>query len=296
MSSIYNKSFVLQNIDWLIFVNIISVIFFSLFAPSDNIGYFATDRLLPAALIVAVGILLIRTVMKLGTAILTKSQLDPVAHGLILKATRVVLYILLGLVVASKLGIDVSGIVALASVLTLAVSLSVQDLLTNLISGFTLLYTKPFVAEDFVEIAGQSGTVKEIGRTYTKLQTPDNKLVSIPNGAVTSAQIVNYTVTGKRRVDFSVTASYDAPVDVVLEALREAAKVPTAMETPVPFAAVKNYGESSIEYVLQVWSTAADYWTTTFDVNRNIKVAFDAKGVEMTYPHLNVHFDRVKPE
>ena len=64
------------------------------------------------------------------------------------------------------------------------------------------------------------------------------------------------------------------------------------METPVPFAAVKNYGESSIEYVLQVWSTAADYWTTTFDVNRNIKVAFDAKGVEMTYPHLNIHIDK----
>ena len=261
-----------------------------------NLGFFVTDRLLPAAVILAIGILVIRAAMKLGAAILGKSKLDPVAHGLILKAVQVVLYILLGLIVASKMGIDVSGIVALASVLTLAVSLSVQDLLTNLISGFTLLYTKPFVAEDFVEIAGQSGTVKEIGLTYTKLQTPDNKLVSIPNGAVTSAQIVNYTVTGTRRVDFSVTASYDTPVDVVLEALREAAKVPTAMETPVPFAAVKNYGESSIEYVLQVWSTAADYWTTTFDVNHNIKVAFDAKGVEMTYPHLNVHFDRVKPE
>ena len=257
-------------------------------------GTFIVASLLPAAVIFVVGVLLIRMVLKLATAILTKSKLDPVAHGLILKAVQVVLYILLGLIVASKMGIDVSGIVALASVLTLAVSLSVQDLLTNLISGFTLLYTKPFVAEDFVEIAGQSGTVKEIGLTYTKLQTPDNKLVSIPNGAVTSAQIVNYTVTGTRRVDFAVTASYDAPVDTVLEALREAAKVPTAMDTPVPFAAVKNYGESSIEYVLQVWSTAADYWTTTFDVNRNIKAVFDAKGVEMTYPHLNIHFDREK--
>ena len=259
-----------------------------------NLGYFATDRLLPAAVIFVLRVLLIRMVLKLATAILTRSKLDKAAHGLIKSLLQVLLYLLLGLIVASKLGIDVTGIVALASVLTLAISLSVQDLLTNLISGFTLLYTKPFVAEDYVEIAGQSGTVQEIGLTYTKLQTPDNKLVSIPNGAVTSAQIVNYTVTGTRRGDFAVTASYDAPVDVVLEALREAAKVPTAMDTPAPFAAVKNYGESSIEYVLQVWSTAADYWTTNFDVNRNIKAVFDAKGVEMTYPHLNIHFDRVK--
>ena len=259
-----------------------------------NLGYFATDRLLPAALLFALGVLGIRVILKLATAILNKSKLDVVAHGLILKAIRVALYILLGLMTASKLGIDVSGIVALASVLTLAISLSVQDLLTNLVSGFTLLYTKPFVAEHYVEIAGQAGTVKEIGLTYTKLQTPDNKLVSIPNGAVTSAQIVNYTITGTRRVDFTVTASYDSPVDVVLDALREAAKVPTAMDTPAPFAAVKNYGESSIEYVLQVWSTAADYRTTNFAVNRNIKAVFDAKGVEMTYPHLNIHFDRTK--
>ena len=257
-----------------------------------NIGYFATDRLLPAALIVAVGILLIRTVMKLGTAILTKSQLDPVAHGLILKAARVVMYILLGLVVASKLGIDVSGIVALASVLTLAVSLSVQDLLTNLISGFTLLYTKPFVAEDFVEIAGQSGTVKEIGLTYTKLQTPDNKLVSIPNGAVTSAQIVNYTALGSRRVTIEVSASYDAPTQTVLEALREAGNVPTRLEDKEPIAVLTAYDDSSIRYTLFVWVACADYWNTLCNVNERIRESFQAKGIEMTYPHLNVHLDK----
>ena len=257
-----------------------------------SMGYFITDRVLPAALLFVVGVLAIRIVMKLATAILIKSKLDPVAHGLIIKAVQVVLYILLGLMVASKAGIDVSGIVALASVLTLAISLSVQDLLTNLISGFTLLYTKPFVAEDFVEIAGQSGTVKEIGLTYTKLQTPDNKLVSIPNGAVTSAQIVNYTVTGTRRVDISICVAYDMEPETVIAALKKAAKVPTALEDPAPFAAVKNYGESTVEYVLQVWSTADDYWTTLFTVNANIKAKFDEAGIEMTYPHLNVHLDK----
>ena len=258
----------------------------------NSLGWFTMDRLLPAAVILAVGVLAIRVVMKLAATILAKSKLDPVAHGLILKAIRVVLYILLGLMVASKLGIDVSGIVALASVLTLAVSLSVQDLLTNLISGFTLLYTKPFLADDFVEIAGQSGTVKEIGLTYTKLQTPDNKLVSIPNGAVTSAQIVNYTVTGTRRVDVTVCVSYDMDPEAVIAALAKAGQVPTALSAPAPFAAVRNYRESTVEYVLQIWSTADDYWTTLFDANKNVKAVFAAEGVKFSYPHVVVHNEK----
>ena len=255
-------------------------------------GTFIMASLLPAAVIFVVGVLLIRAGLKLVTAILTKSKLDPVAHGLILKAIRVVLYILLGLIVASKMGIDVSGIVALASVLTLAVSLSVQDLLTNLVSGFTLLYTKPFVADDFVEIAGQSGTVKEIGLTSTKLQTPDNKIVSIPNGAVTSAQIVNDTATGTRRVDINVAVSYDMEPAAVIAALQTAGKVPTALEDPAPFGAVTSYDASTVVYMLQVWCKGEDYWTTLFETNRNVKAVFDAKGIQMTYPHINVHLDK----
>ena len=255
---------------------------------------YLVHTVLPAAVIFAVGMLLIRMGMQLVTKILEKSRMDPIAYNLILKVLKVAAYVLLSLIVASKLGIDVSGIVALGSVLTLAVSLSVQDLLTNLISGFTLLYTQPFDKGDYVEIAGQAGTVQEIGLTYTKLTTPDNKLISIPNGAVTSAQIVNYTTTGKRRVDFKITASYDAPAEKVLAALKEAAAVPTILAEHEPFVAVNNYGDHAVEYVLQVWSATDDYWTTFFAINQNIKTVFDAKGIEMTYPHVNVHFDKLK--
>ena len=255
-------------------------------------GTFLVATVLPFAIIAAAGLLIIRGVLRLVEKALEKSRLEKAAHGLIKTVIRVVLYGLLVLILADKLGIDVTGVVALASVLTLAVSLSVQNALTNLISGFTLLYTKPFVSGDFVEIAGQSGTVQEIGLTYTKLSTADNKSVSIPNGAVTSAQIVNYTVLGTRRVDVTVSASYETPVEQVLSALRQAGQVETALETPAPFAAVQSYGESAICYVLQVWSTSADYWTTLFAVNENVKKVFDAQGVAMTYPHLNVHVDK----
>lgn len=258
----------------------------------SKLGAFLLAHILPAAIIAVAGILIIRLVLNLVSKALERSKLEKAAHSLILSLIRVVLYLLLGLMLADKLGIDVTGVIALASVLTLAVSLAVQNALTNLIGGFTLLYTHPFKSGDFVEVAGQSGTVQEIGLAYTKLATADNKMVSIPNSAVVAAEIVNYTVTGTRRVDIPVSASYEAPVEQVLAALRQAAQVEGALDSPAPFAAVKNYGDSAIEYVLQVWSSAENYWSVLFSVNQKIKTVFDEQGIEMTYPHLNVHLDR----
>ena len=259
---------------------------------SNSVLGFLTHKAAPALIVLVLGILIIRLVMKLIGTALEKSKLEKAAHSLIKSVVRVALYLLLCLIAASALGLDVTGIVALASVLTLAVSLALQNALSNLIGGFTLLYTKPFHSGDFVEIAGQSGTVMEIGLTYTKLATADNKVVSIPNSAVVATQIVNYSISGTRRVQVTVSASYDMPVEKVLEALLEAAKVPTALDTPAPSSAVLNYGESAIEYTLFVWCNGADYWTTLFDTNRNVKAVFDQKGITMTYPHLNVHLDK----
>ena len=258
----------------------------------EKLGNFALHTLLPALLIFVIGVVLIRAVKGIVKKLLAKSKLEKAAHSLINTAISAVLYILLALMVASSLGIDVTGVIALASVLTLAVSLSVQNALTNVISGFTLLYTKPFSSGDYVEVAGQSGSVDEIGLTYTKLATPDNKYVFIPNGAVTSAQIVNYTVLGKRRVDVQVAASYDCAVADVLEALKQAGSVPTILEEDGVFTAVESYGDSAINYTLRVWSTADDYWATLFAINQRVKQVFDEKGLAMTYPHLNVHLDK----
>ena len=258
----------------------------------NSVGSFLLVTVLPLAIILVAGILLIQLAIKLLRKALVKAKLEKVAGNLIVTLIQIILYGLLCLILAAKMGIDVTGIVALASVLTLAVSLAVQTLLTNVISGFTLLYTKPFRAGDYVEVGGQAGSVKSIGLTYTELATPDNKNIFIPNSAVTAAEIVNYTVLGTRRVEITVTASYDSPIDGVLEALKEAAQVETRLPDKEPFVAVKNYGESAIEYVLHIWSTADNYWTTLFDVNKRIKEVFDAKDLRMTYPHLNVHLDK----
>jgi len=257
-----------------------------------QLGDFSLSRVLPGIIILVIGILIIRIILQIIRKALQKTSWEKASHNLILSVVRIALYLLLGLVVAAKLGIDVTGIVALASVLTLAISLSLQNALANLIGGFTIMSTDPFESGHFVEIAGQSGTVKEIGLTYTKLATTDNKIISIPNSSVITAEIVNYTVAGTRRVDVTISASYDVPVDLVLEALIEAGTVPTKLDEKDVSAVVKGYGDSSIQYLLQVWCKTADYWTTLCTVNKRVKEVFDAKGIQMTYPHVNVHMDK----
>ena len=175
-----------------------------------NQGMNLAGTVLKTVVIAVVGVLIIRLVMKVVNKTLEKSKLEKAAHSLIKTLAKTVMWVLLALVLAASLGIDVTGIVALASVATLAVSLALQNLLANVIGGFTLLYTHPFGSGDYVEIAGQAGTVNEVGISYTKLITPDNKLISIPNSAVVAAQIVNYTALGLRRVDINVAASFSA--------------------------------------------------------------------------------------
>lgn len=257
-----------------------------------SLGAYALSRVVPALILFVIGLLAIRIVLKLVGGMLNRSKLEKAAHTLIRSVIRIALYILLFLILASYLGIDVTSIVALASVLTLAISLAVQNALANVFGGFTLLCTHPFATGDFVEIAGQSGTVREIGLTYTKMATADNKLVSVPNSAVTAAQIINYTTLGRRRVEVAVSAAYTAPVETVLEGLKKAADVPGVLSEPAPNAVVVSYGDSAIQYKVYLWCNSDDYWSCLFAATKKVKDVFDEMGIEMTYPHLNVHIDK----
>jgi small conductance mechanosensitive channel len=247
-----------------------------------------------ALIILAAGVLAIRIVGKILVKALEKSKLEKAAHVLIISLAKTALYILLGLTVVSTLGIDVTSIVALASVLTLALSLALQNMVSNIIGGFTILYTQPFHSGDYVEIAGQAGTVNEVGISYTKLITPDNKLISIPNSAVVAAEIVNYTTLGLRRVSIDISASYDAPAQLVIDTLVSTAAADSRVlaEPEKPYAVLMSYGDSAINYSLRYWVKGDDYWNSQFEINKNIKIAFDKAGIEMTYPHLNVHLDK----
>jgi len=258
-------------------------------------GSFLTDgmsKVLTALLILLCGVIIIRVLMTLLRKFLEACKLEKAAHTLIKSLVRVVLYLLLGLMVADSLGIDVTGIIALASVLTLSVSLALQNALGNVFGGFTLLYTAPFHSGDFVDIGAESGTVVEIGMTYTKLQTPDNKMISIPNSTVVGGDIVNYSITGTRRVDIPVTAVYTEAPQKVMDALLQAATNEKVMLEPAPVAVVDSYGDSTIRYALRVWTKTEDYWDVRNAIMLNIKNIFDAQGIKMVHPHIHVYTEK----
>ena len=254
----------------------------------QSLGSFALDKLIPAVIILVIGILLIRLIMAITGKALKRTPVENPVLGLLRSVIRVVLYILLSLICASALGLDVTGVVALASVLTLAVSLSLQDALANVIGGFTLLTTKPFTIGDFVEVAGQTGTVNAIGLNYTKLATTDNKTVSIPNAQVVAAEIVNYTVAGTRRTDVTVYVSAQHPAKQVMDALKEAASVPTALEEKPATVVITDYAQGAVVYLLQVWSKSGDYWATTCQTKENINAIFERENISMCYNQIKL--------
>ena len=253
---------------------------------------FLSSGILRTLIIVVVGVLIIFIVMKIVSNVLKRVRIEKAAHNLIKTLVKAVLWLLLGLIIASSLGIDVTGIVALASVVTLAISLALQNMLGNIIGGFTLLNTHPFKAGDYVEIADRSGTVKDIGIAYTRLITPDNKIISIPNNAVVADEIVNYSTTGTRRVEIKINASYDCPIEKVEAALCEAARVDGVMEKPAAFVSIIEYGDSAISYAVRVWTKTEDYWSVHFAIMHKIRTVFEEQGIKMTHPHINVHLDK----
>ena len=246
-------------------------------------------KLASGLLVLIAGIVAVRIIMTVLSRFLEASKMEKAAHTLIKSVARVVLYVLVGLMVADSLGIDMTGVIALASVLTLSVSLALQNALTNVFGGFTLLYTVPFHSGDYVDIGSDSGTVVEIGMTYTKLRTPDNKLISIPNSTVAAGNVVNYSATGIRRVDMEVTAAYSEPSQRVIDALLQSVTHDKVMPDPAPEAVVDSYGENAVHYVLRVWTKAEDYWDVRNSVMLNLKNTFDAQGIKMVYPHVHLY-------
>lgn len=256
----------------------------------STLAAMSLPSILKIVLLVVVLLVVIRLLSRLFEKFLAKSKVEKSLHGFLRAAVKVVLYFVAVMIVAGSLDVDVTSLVALLSVAGLALSLALQGSLSNLASGIVILTTKPMRADDYVKIGAEEGTVQEIGMTYTKLATVDNRAVYIPNSTVTSSNVVNYTVEGKRRVDLTVSASYDDAVDDVKAALRAAAeKVPTVLKDEDIFARVTNYGGSTIEYALRVWCKGEDYWTCYFDLLEEVKRSYEENGVKMSYQHINVH-------
>ncbi|MBR3292988.1 MAG: mechanosensitive ion channel family protein [Oscillospiraceae bacterium] len=217
-------------------------------------------------------------------------RLDATLSKFLRKAIHVLLWVLAGILIANALGVNTASLVALLSVVGLALSLSIQNVTANLFSGVTLLATKPFIAGDFVEVAGRTGRIKAVGLFYTELDTADNVAVSIPNGDVTASAINNYSREPLRRVDQYFSASYDDDTETVRAAILEAAaEDEKILQEPAPFVRLSAYEASSVKYVCRVWCRNADYWEVLFGMNERVRESFRRHGVQMSYEHVNVH-------
>ena len=254
-------------------------------------GISSVNALVSAAVTLLICIIAIKIVTNIVNRLLERStKLDPTIRHYIGSGVRTLLWILAVIIVANALGINTTSLVALVSVAGLALSLSVQNVMSNLFSGITLLIAKPFAAGDFVEAAGKTGIVKAVGLFYTQLDTLDNIAVSIPNSDVTAGTINNYSREPLRRVDRTFTASYECPTEEVKAAILSAvAKDERILSDPAPFVRLLEYKGSTVEYVVRVWCKNADYWDVYFNLNENVREAFAEKGVKFSYEHVNVH-------
>ncbi|PKL04221.1 MAG: small-conductance mechanosensitive channel [Synergistetes bacterium HGW-Synergistetes-1] len=253
---------------------------------------FTLTSILPAILYLLVGLFVIRMLLSFLNNRLGKSNIDVTLHRFLSGSVKLVLYFILFMMVASALGIQVTSLVAVLSVAGLAVSLSVQGLLSNVLSGLMLLFIKPFKVGDYVEVGGVGGFIKEIGFVHTKILSFENILIYMPNSEVSNGKITNYSTEEKRRFNLNFTVSYDCPPDKVREVLLEyVSSNPNIDNEPAPFVAVSKYKESSIEYVVRAWADNSVYWDAYWDIHNGMDALFKKNGLVMTYPHLNVHIN-----
>ena len=257
---------------------------------STSLGSFTIGEAFSALLTLLVCLLIIRTVMKVVSRLLSRTHLDAKVQKYIATALKAVLYILTALIILGSLNIDMTSLEALLSVCSLGVTLAMEDILGNMAGGLVILSTHPFHIGDYVEADGVGGTIEEIALNHTKLLTANGQYILVPNRALSSSKITNYSRLGRRRIGIAVTASYDASTKDVFAACAEAMDMtPNLLSDPAPVTRLTGYGESSIEYTLYCWTAVGDYWDSYFALMENIRTAFDKYNVEMTYNHLNVH-------
>ncbi len=246
--------------------------------------------ILRVVVLLLIGYLIIRMLMRVVDRLLDRSKSVADIRVYIRSGVHIFLWFLLALMVAGSLDIDVTSIIAMLSVAGLAVSLALQNTLSNLAGGLQILVTKPFVVGDYIDAEGTAGTVAEIGLAYTKLTTPDAKRISVPNSQMSGAKITNYTNEDGRRVDLVFSASYDAPTTTVKTAIQEVLDgIEGVRRDPAPVIWINAYGASSIDYVVRAWTGTQEYWDVYYAIMEGVRESFARHGVEMTYNHLNVH-------
>ena len=259
------------------------------------VKFFASTgvKILISLIILLVGFRIVNVILKKIRKAKLSSKLDSSVSSFIMSFASIALKIVIVITVAAYLGVPMSSMVALVASAGVAIGLALQGGLSNIASGMMIIIFRPFSVGDFIENAGQMGTVDNIGIFHTTLATGDNKKVVIPNSVLTSQTLINYSAEKTRRVDLDYTAAYECDIDKVKEVIMSTAKaIPEALKRedikPIEIMVVA-HDASAIRYRIRIWCNAEDYWTIAFAMNENVKKAFDREGIEIPYNKMDVN-------
>lgn len=249
-------------------------------------------RVIIAAIIFIVGMKLISVIRKVVKKSLQKMKAEMGVIQFLDACIKIALYFILLLIIVNNFGVDATGIVAVLGSAGVALGLALQGSLSNLAGGVLILLLKPFRVGDYIkeDSNGNEGTVKEIGIFYTKLATPDNKIIVLPNGNLANNSITNYSEAVYRRVDFKVGIAYTADIikakEILLEILNEDEDIDKNQSISVY---VDSLGSSEVVMGLKGYCYNEKYWTVKWRVTEKIKLAFDREGIEIPFPQVTVH-------
>ena len=246
-----------------------------------------------ALIVLVVGLFFIKHLTKLIRAALNKSKMDPSLKPFIVSLSSTVMKVLLIISVLGMVQIEMTSFVAIIGASSLAIGLAFQGALANLAGGVLLLTLRPFKVGDFIDAAGYQGSVEAIHIFNTQLVTPDNKVISIPNGSLSNTSVVNYNIKPTRRVDLSFGVGYEQDIDKVYSVLNEIYQEHDLIhKEPEPFVKVLEHGDSAVVFVVRVWTETSNYWSVHFDLLESVKKRFDREGISIPYPQMDVHIDK----
>ena len=253
-------------------------------------------KLIVAVLLLLIGFRLIKVLNKKLIKAKVFSKIESSTKNFIFKALDVAAKVLLVILAASVMGVPMASVVAVIGSAGLAIGLALEGSLGNIASGVVLMVTKPFKEGDFIIVGGNDGgTVDDIGIFYTSITTPDNRRIVYPNSAIAGATLVNVSAEKQRRVDHVFTTSYNADVNKVKLCIEDViAKHDLIKKDPEPFVRLSKHADSALEFTVRAWCEADDYWTVYFDLLEQVKAAFDANGIEIPYPQMDVHIKEKK--
>ena len=255
-----------------------------------SLGVNAGKSILLAILIFVVGRYVIRLINKLIANMLERRRVEPTIQSFLKSFTNILLTILLVITVISALGVNTTSFAALLASAGVAIGMALSGNLQNLAGGIILLLFKPYKIGDYIEAQGVNGVVQEIQIFHTIILTVDNKQIYIPNGALSSGSITNYSAKELRRVDWTVGVEYGTDVEKVRAALMKLIDADNRiLKDPAPFIALRELASSSVDFTVRGWVKGADYWGVFFDMNKQIYEEFNRQGISFPFPQIQVH-------